>query len=395
MPTKAFLDGKEISITDGKNKALVGGFGELKVAEPTIQISQLFSRPPDLRQLTSQGTYVFQYNRSLLKVSGDAGGTSLLETNQNLRYATGTTVEFNFTAAWSRPANAGEYSIIGGFDSEDGVYLGWVGENFVVGYRNTNVGADTTQIVDVSNLVANGQLNRFRIRFGYLGVGNITYETKLGNTWHELHTFETDGNLFERTHMGECMLPMRAEVGSTDPNFYVMSGSWSGVTYGEPTKDKNFFHDGVRLVNPTVGTQLPIVAYRSKANFGGYRNKIRSILTAAQFATANEGIYKINFIAYPPNSITTGAWADISPYSVLEANITSTGVPAGGVKIFSTIITVAGIGSGNSSSVTYNFEGLALIANPRDEFLITLECIIDSGGTNTETLWCINYDDLF
>ena len=397
MPVKAFRGGDTTTFSDGGNSAIVGAFGALKVAEARPQISQLFSRPPDLQAgVYVGGTYQFQYNRSLLKVSGDAGGTSFVQTKKNLRYITAQTIEFNFTAAWSKVPSPADYAIMGGFDDEEGVYVGFVGENFVVGYRNTAVGADTTAIVDVSNLVTLGNLSRFRIRFGYLGIGNITYEVYLGGKYHLLHTFETDGNLFERTHVGVAILPMRGEVGSTDATLYMMSGSWGGATYGPADSfERNFFNDGTRLVNPSVGTQLPIVAYRSKATFGGYINRIQSKLTACQFATTNEGVYRVNFLAYPAGTLTTGTWNNVSPYSVLEYNSTSTGVPAGSTKIFSTIITVAGTASGNSSSVTYDFEKLQLIANPTDEFLITLECVVDKGGSNTETLWSINYQDLF
>lgn len=397
MPIKAFAGSSDITISDGVNSGIVGGFGESKVAFMRPQISQLFSRPLDLqRDVYVGGTYQAQYNRSLLKVSGDVSGTSFVQTKRNLRYITAQTIEFNFTAAWSKVPSPADYALVGGYDSEDGVYVGYVGENFVVGYRNTNVGADVTAIVDVSNILTLGNLSRFRIRFGYLGVGNITYEAKLGNTWTVLHTFETDGTMFERTHIGVALLPMRAEVGSTDSSLYILSGSWGGGTYGpEDGFEKAYFNDGTRLVNPSVGTQLPIVAYRSKANYGGYINRVRSQLIACQFATANEGIYRINFFAYPAGSILTGSWSDVDPYSVIEVNSTSTGVPVGGTKIFSTLLTVAGIGAGNSSSTTYDFERLQLIASPTDEFLITLECVIDSGGTNTETLWSISYKDLF
>jgi hypothetical protein len=396
MPIRAFTGTDEIKVTDGTNSAIVGAFGEVKAAALVPQISEVFTNPLDLqRDFTAGGTYASQYNRSLLKVSGDAGGTSFVQTKRNLRYVTGQTIEINFTASWSKTSLA-DYSLVGAFDANNGVYVGYVGENFVVGYRNANVGADTTAIIDVSNLLTFGNLTRFRIRFAYLGTGNITFEAYLGSKYHLLHTFETDGNLFERTHIGVPLLPMRAEVGSTDPTYYITSGSWGAGIYGSASpNDKPFFHKGIRSVNPAAGAELPIVAYRSKTSFGGFVNRVRSQLTGAQFATANEGIYLVNFYAYPAGSIATGAWANVSPYSVIEYNNTSTGVPAGGINIFSTIITVAGIGAGNSSSVEYDFAGLGLVANAGDEFLITLQCVIDSGGINTETIWCLNYNDLF
>lgn len=396
MPIRAFTGTDEISITNGTNSASVGAFGELKVSNLIPQISQTFTNPLDLqREVTAGGTYASQFNRSLLKVSGTGGGTSFVQTKQNLRYVTAETIEINFTASWSKTSIA-DYGLVGAFDANNGVYVGYVGENFVVGYRNTNVGADTTAIVDVSTLLTFGNLTRFRITFGYLGTGNITFEAYLGSKYHLLHTFETDGNLFQRTHIGVPLLPMRAEVGSTDPDYFITSGSWGAGIYGSASpNDKPFFHKGIRAVNPSVGTELPVVAYRSKTSFGGFTNRVRSQLTGAQFATANEGIYLINFYAYPAGSIATGAWSNVSPYSVIEANTTSTGVPVGGTNIFSTIITVAGIGAGNASSVEYDFAGLGLEANAGDEFLITLQCVIDSGGINTETIWCINYNDLF
>ena len=393
---------KSNNITDSLgNEVEVGLFGSLKVAQSNVQVSMVFNKPLNTSRevIISANGVESQVNRSLLRV-GNFIGSSFLETKEVVRYKTAQTVENYFTASWSRPGTAGEVAIIGGYDIQDGMFLGYVGSNFVVGYRNkwhdgTGTAADTTQIVDTS-VYDLTKIHRFRIRYGYLGVGNVNFEIHDGFKWVLLHTFRTDGSLFERTHTGTAMLPMRCDVTDTVGDFYLLSGSWNGQTYGldEGQQEEPFFTQGTRIVAVDAGQELPVVAFRSLTTFGGYPNKARSRLISAEFATGSEGLYRINMYAYPAGTVLTGVFNDVyTNESVLQDNDTVTTLPVGGRVVYSTTIAVASSGTGVGST-TLDLSKLKLKANPGDEFVITKECIVAGAGDDTTT-WNIAYADLF
>ena len=383
------------------NEVEVGLFGGLKVSQSNTQISIVFNKPLNTVKETkvSANGVASQVNRSLLQV-GNFIGDSFVESIDVLRYKTAQTVENYFTASFSRPALAGEIATIGGYDAEDGVFLGYVGADFVVGYRNvhhdgTGTAADVTQVVNMAAYDLT-KIYRYRIKFGYLGVGNISYEVYDGSKWNLLHTFITDGTLGDRTHVGTAILPMRCDVTDTVGDLHIHSGSWNAQTYGANNgqQEEPFFSQGTRTVSTAAGENSPLVAFKSSTSFGGYTNKVKSELVSAEFATGSEGLYRINMYAYPAGTITTGTFTDLyTGESSLQINTGVTTIPAGGRIAFSTSLAVPSSGTGVASS-SIDFTKLGMRASPGDEFLITKECIIAGGGDDTTT-WNIAYIDLF
>lgn len=389
-----------------ENEVEVGLFGELKTAEGYTQISLAFDKPLNTEsEVTVTGTPSAMINRSLLQV---VNGESV-QTKDVLRYRTAQTIETYFTANFVGTFNAGSSeSYIGLFDSEDGVFLGYLGDNFVVGYRNINKDGgtepDVTQTITPTWTV--GNIHRYRIRFGYLGVGNITYEVYTGTKWEHIHTFITDGAFSDRTHIGTTILPIRAQVEHAGCTIY--SGSWNSHTYGRngSTQEIPFFTKGSRTIGVNAGEELPIVAFRNKTTFGGYNNKIRAKLLVSEFATDSEGLYSINFYAYPAGTFidgdpgTVGAseikgnFTDINSNSILQvsADIAAGASVTYSSSRFSTFLAVSSSGTGVASSLL-DFELLGLIAGPGDEFLVTKECIVAGVGSDA-TGWNISYVDL-
>jgi len=373
------------------NEPEIGVFGEVKVAQPNPQISEVFNIPLDTnKRFIVSGSPISMFNGSTLKiVSGD-----MVQTKTNLRYRTAQTVEVNLTAQFKGIfTGTNEKSYAGLYDDYDGVFFGYLGSDFVAGYRNTAMGADLIQIVIPFWNV--DTLTRYRIRYGYLGVGNISFEVKIKNQWKEVFIFETDNALDARTHIGSPIVPMRMECNHADTSMY--SGSWNASTYGLITsiRDAPYFTEGDRSITVNVGQSAPIVGFRSKTTFSGKPNKVSSKLAFAEFTTGSEGIYKIMFYAYPAGSITDGTWEDIDTYSVLETNKSVAAIPIGGKLIFSTTVSVGTAQKAtNFSSSSLEFDRLGLIANPSDEFLIVKKCLVDTGDLDDTTSWNIAYLDL-
>ena len=413
------------------NEAEVGLFGALKVSEPISQLAQIFTIPLDtsrevtLDTITGAGSVIAQYNRSLLKVDSGAIGTAGIQTRKNLHYREAATIEVEFTANWSG-AGVGVINhngLIGLFDNAEGVYLGYQGVNFIVGYRNkyktgyvvpaSSGLADTTATVDMSAYTLTN-LHRFKIKLGYLGIGNITFEIFDGVTWVLLHRFVTDAALSDRTHIGSPTLPLRCEVASTASAMTMFSGSWSAQTFGAPatTQNKPHFTHGIRTVVPgALGTGgAPVLAVRSPALFGTYPNKALSQLLETELATGSEGLYRYIIWGLPAGTLIDGApgtvgaaevkgnFAAIVSTSPLEI---STDVAVGGSVVItnftlahSSLIAVAsGAGSSRTSKAT-DYAALDIFATAGTEFLVTMEEIIAGAGTNT-TAWSIAYVDIF
>lgn len=380
-----------VSIRDNLgNQAEVGLFGALKTAIPTAQISETFDAPLTTGLdgkfnviPTGLGTGVSQYNRSLLKVQTGGAGSCIVETKTPLRYKAGSTVEVYFTASWHGVRGAGDIAYVGLFADEDGVYLGYNGTDFVVAYRNTDQGADVQQIIDVSNFNFD-KVTRFRIKFGYLGVGNISFEYYNGTSWITLHIFPTDNALDQRTHIGSAILPMRAEVSSASNDHYVVSGSWNSQTFDKENRlqDRPQMHDGERTVSPTVGGAA-IVGYRNKTTFGGFPNRVVSTPLFATFGSNSEGMYKIEVHKASAGTFTTGTWLDLkTDDSVLEYNTTLTDAPSG-EKVLSVILAVPSAGTGVQSS-NLDFEKLGIKLYPGEEFLVSIRELISGSGSDLQ-----------
>ena len=376
------------------NQAEIGLFGGTKVSQANVQVSLVFNKPLNLsREVKISGDVTSMHNGSLLKVGG-AVGVSNIETIEVLRYKTAQTIETYFTSSWSRIAFNGEEALIGLFDTNDGVYLGYKNFEFIVGYRHIDYG-DITQAIDISAFDFT-KIHRFRIKFGYLGVGNISFEVFVDSKWHLLHIFETDGNLTQRTHVRTAILPMSCNVLSTEGTLELYSGSWNAQTYGIDSGQQEIphFSQGTRVIDVNVGESLPLVAFRTVENFGGYINKVKSRLLTAEFATGSEGLYRINFLAYPAGSIATGTFVDLFvDESVMQINTDVTTIPLNGKIVYSITLAVPSSGAGVFAS-SADFTKLGLKTIPGFEYLIVKECLMTGGG-NDITTWNIAYVDLF
>ena len=386
------------------NAVEVGAFGELRVAEPIIKIAVTFEYPFDEDNVvdvttTGTGTAVAQVDGSLCRVRTNGTGTACVLTKDNLRYTAGATAEQNSTVAFVGTPTANTEMLAGLFDDEDGFYLGYKGTDFVCGYRNDgSAGTKDTEVTsgnfngdfDIATYLSTNRTNihRIRIKFGYLGVGNASFEIKPdreNGEWRTVHIFKTDGALSGRTHTGTPILPIKIEVSATGgEDVYIESGSWSAITYARPTTAQDRpFHDYGSLSIATGD----VVAYRVKTLIGSKMSKVVARLIKATFATGTEGLCRFRFIVNP-TSITGGAWSDVERGSIVEVNTTFTSY-AGGVTGFTVHVPVPSQGSGNSGEDDVDFSLFGIKGRPGESFVIVKDRLFGSGGDNT-TAWAIS-----
>lgn len=383
------------------NAVTVGSFGELKAMSPRQQVSHTFDTPLDevfdFKVATSGDCNITaQHNRSLLLLNTGTGGTGSIESKRIVRYKT-STVECLMTMGFPEAPQAVDQRFGGLFNNKNGYYWGYDGLDFIFAYRNKDKNGGTEPDVKITldmSAYDLTKIHRFRLTFGFLGVADATLEIRSPTGWELIGKHQTDGQLSDRTHIGTVNIPVRTEISSPSNDISILSGSWSANTWdnGEDLKDKTFFSSGARTI-ATAANELPIVAFRSKLDFGGYENNVRTKLLYSEFATGSEGLYKINIYAYPAGTITDGAWADVSATSVMEENVTTNYNTYPAKPMLSTHLAVPSSGVGVAES-SVDFEKLGVIANPGDEFLITKQELIAGAGDDI-TSWVIAGADLF
>ena len=408
-----YLAGKNYITDETTNQtAEVGLFGGLKVSVPTTHLSYVFDRHINLTHdfiltTTGVGSVNSMVNRSLLEVNASqAGDTALIETKNNLIYKTAATIETYFTASFTGTTLAGDSMLIGLFDAEDGVYIGYDGLNFIAGYRNVNATGtgtepDVTQIIDVSAYDLT-KIHRFRIRFGYLGVGNIYYEIHDGSRWNLLHLFQTDAALQQRTHIGSPSLPMSAYISNTTAKVLkINSGSWNAQSYSNAStslaSSKPYFVKGNSVVSVNAGQEATIVAFKNTATLGGAINKYLMEPTFADFATNSEGLYRINFYVVNESVITDGTWVDFKPGESLGSyNVTSTyntyPVVAGDF-LFGKHLAVPTSGA-VTEALSVDFATMGVHLHPGEVIIVSKECLVQGAGSDI-TSWVFGVRDLY
>jgi hypothetical protein len=390
-------------ITDALGyEADVGSFGELKVAQTLTRVALAFDYPIDDRALTTSttgaGTIAAQVDGSLLDVRTNGTGTADARSVGVMRYTPGATSDATFTAAFTGTRTANTEQLIGLFDAEDGIYLGYKGTDFVCGYLNAGTAQTNDTFVTsgsfngdpaaIASLLANPEKgHRFKVAYAYLGVGNIKlFVVPEGErNWKLLHEFQTDGALTGRTHIGTPIFPMRAVVSATGgEDVGIQSGSWNAETYAQPNdaQDRGYHDNGTRILESG-----PLVAYRSVATLGGATNKVLARIVRLEFATSSEGLYQYRLVLNP-ETVTGGTYGPLSyGGATLEVNDGITGV-TGGKTIFTKIVAVSSAGTGVSAS-DVDFDRLGVFFRPNDVIAIVKDELL-SGGGDDDNAWSIS-----
>lgn len=209
--------------------------------------------------------------------SNNTTGTTTIENRNPVRYRPGSETGFIFTAAI--PATDPDATCrIGGFDGNDGAFLGHDGDEYILGQRRD--GVDTTIPKskwdgNTTGLDLSG-LNVYRIYFGYLGSAPVTFQVLTDDRgWITLDRFTFQGT--PDVNFINPTLPLRMEVETTaDVQARVESGSWVGYSLAEPTKDpqsRPFTRRNIRDA-PAADTDEHVITIRVKETYQGQTNKV-------------------------------------------------------------------------------------------------------------------------
>jgi hypothetical protein len=411
----AFLESTNLNDIGG-SKARIGGFEELKVAEPKTDIPLKFDLSLDLIECDIIGEVNSQVNGSILQVIAGDSPISTFTSRCFARYRAGQTTDIDFTASWNRAGVNGEEAVIGLTDGNNEIAIGYVNSDFVLRVKNENFGTDLVENLNVADYDLK-KLHRFVIVFGYLGVADPvvkiypkTNDGENANSYKVLGRLRTDGVLENRTHIGASRLPFGARVdvsgGESPSDLILSSGSVRVSTYGdvntgEIPENKTFitgltpgtFEEVLSTednASPDVDEEQVVMAFRINGSFTGGKNICSQLLDIA-VATGSEGQYLYRLIAYQSGTLTTYTFSDISNKTPLQYSFTNTGnsgatdIPIGGEEKICLPLSVLSSGTG-VGTLNADLQRARIIGRPNDEFLLVKSCIIGGGGTDKNTI---------
>lgn len=180
--------------------------------------------------------------------SATAKGVSFTKIN----YVPAHEIYVDFTTAFTIPTSANSFQRIGLYDSSNGVFIGYNGTTFVVGYRSGGIdtivpksswddpliGGSTSLFTrsGIPEAIDFSKFNIWRIRFGWLGGAPIVFEVVTPDgKWIAFHTIKYP-NTNVAPHIQSPNLPVTIEVSKTSAdatNLLVRTSCWVAGTSSE------------------------------------------------------------------------------------------------------------------------------------------------------------------
>jgi len=318
---------KSSAVDSAGRQGLNSVFGERITGKRISSVAAQFQYPLPSDFATSStangGAWTVDDALSVLSTNTSSNGTASIQTNQYLRYIPGHEAYLVYTSLYTTP-KVGSHQRIGIFDTQDGMWMGYEGTDFVIARRRDGVDYRTT--INVSEIYDDGTFdttkgNVYRISFGYLGFATIHFEvlTRTGG-WVVIGEIPYP-NTSTTTHISQTFLPARIKVGNTGntSNIVVKSGSFElGIIDGggsDPSvRTESFATAGVTIV---AGLD-EVIAFRNKATYGGIENRVTARLLYISWGTA---INKLStwVLENNPTTTNTPTWTDVNTQdSILE-----------------------------------------------------------------------------
>ena len=388
----------------GGTQDIIGLFGGKKVSVVTQEIGLIFDLPLDLEtdvvvENDATGVVASQFNGTLLRVGRTGVGVSALESMRTGRYVAGATKEIDFTYSCNQvPTGTNKVQI--GYFAEHGSINGVFLEHNVGGmdvvYANGVGGYAATHVsLDMANFDFT-LLTRFKILFGYLGVGNIMVYAHNGDEYVLVGVAKTDTALTARTHIGSTRLPFRVATATTDAqtlDAYV--ASVRVANWGETRVQDKYFSFSVDTSTAIVSGEKEILGFfRGDPTFAGGVANIVSRLSLLEVATSHTGMFRINILKLPLGTeVTDGAWVEIDPQSPLQINTTSLLDSTGAKVKASKLLTVSDV-RGAVGNDGLDFTKLDVVTRRGSTFALELECTETSEtASDVLSLNCVYFDE--
>lgn len=322
-----------VNLSDNSGRAAANSiFGDVIVGTKKPSLSYQYNygyRDRDFTVVEANGGAVSSSNSQIyLNTGTNAAGSCSAESRGYLRYIPGHEAYVLFTVVFTTGV-PDSYQRAGMFDDDDGFFVGYNGEDFIINRRRA--GVDEQKIIDISSVFDDGSFNPafgnvYKISFGYLGFANITFEC-LSTDGHfvEIGRFNYP-NTSTETHISNTNIPIRGEVGNTGntTDISLSSGSVSaGVIDGagqDPSARPYTYERG--SVATAAGNNM-LVAFRNITTYNGKINRIRAV--AQLISAATEGNKPVRWaIVFNPTVTNVPTWTAVDPDSVIEYSTDAT-----------------------------------------------------------------------
>jgi hypothetical protein len=353
-------------------KPEIDAFGRSRVSEPFTlgDYKHLYSIDPDFIDVKSGtgSTIVFDVNQAaaILQSGISTDGYCIHQTKRYHHYMPGKSQliysTFNYGAAQQNVTKRTGY-----FDDRDGIYFEQASDgtlSFVIrSYVTAGIGSterrvpqsqwnkdklDGTGVSGYTLDITKTQL--FFTDFEWLGVGRVRCGFSLDGKNIVAHEFY-NSNTLPTVYMSNPNLPVRCEirnsgtqVGAGGSFVQICSTVMSEGGYTEAGRE--FSHTtGLRAVG--VGSTVPIMAIRLKNSFKGYPNRSTIKLEdITVFSSGSNVKYEVVKLRTSVGINTTGSWISENDESVVEYNITATGISTTNFEDF-----MGGYAAGDSQNV--------------------------------------------
>lgn len=289
-------------------------------------------------------------NALKVEAGTDTDHTIRAETRESATYHAGNEGYAFFTAIWPDGGSSGVTQYIGLLRSDEGVFVGFNGTNFVVGYRRN--GSDTTVAQASWNQdTADGngasgfnmdttKVNIFHISYGYLGTApiNVFVVDETGQFVH-LHRFALPNTQTDGTFVTP-VFPIGIEIakvsgGSVTPE--IRTYSWNaGHVIGRTTLVDDMYTSYVSA-SVSTGADRLLCAIKNNWTISGSRNLADIYLK--RLALSSEGNNPVVFRFWKNPVLSADlTYASADPASVASTSTTAATYSAGGTLVFAVAV---------------------------------------------------------
>lgn len=334
-------------------------FSRLRVSNPNAEIETDFRYDlnPVLFNTSVTGTGTVTHsalNSSALLTLANPGDTARLSTKQYYRYLPGKSHLVFLTGVFGA-AVAGTTKRAGYYDANDGIFFEQNGVTDIAWVQRTSTSgapSDAARVPqsswNIDKLDGSGgtgnpsglTLNLVRsqilvIDLQWLGMGRVRVGFDINGTVYYVHEFRNANNLLSTVYMRTASLPVRWEMSGNPDTMLATCASVTSEGGDEPAAGFIFSTDNALVLRTVAaGTPLPTLALRPATTFGGLANRIAAELEDWSWLIVS-GAGAIKWEIQYNCVVTGGAWAAVNANSMMEKNVTATGVTTPGIVIAS------------------------------------------------------------
>jgi hypothetical protein len=406
LTTTSAVSGFPVTATDA--------FGRLRVSNPVtlFDSSHRYSDNGKWATLTANGgTAIFNANQGLvdLNVTTAAGSQVSRETLRVFSYQPGKSLLVENTFVMASP-QAGLTQRVGYYDNENGYYielgatlasLGFVERSKVTGsIVNTKV---LQQDWNVDTMDGNGpsgitlDITKSQILWmdmEWLGAGTVAMGFVINRQYHLCHLWN-HANSLASTYIATACLPERYEIfntGATVSPKTLKQICSTVISEGGYSLAGTQRSAGTAITTPkelaSAGVYYPVASLRLKSTA---LNAIAILSGVSLMGTGNNETFRWQLMA--GSAVAGGTWTTADPDSVVDYNLTGTGVTGG------TILASGYFNSSNQGSPTIDLpkEDLFSYQLERDPYTgtpVTLTLAVAGANNATSVLGSVNWQEV-